>query len=83
MGRLDEAITIVDELERRRDAEFVDAYFMAVCREALGQREAAFSELERACAENSAWLYSIDIDPKMDSFKGDPRFARLRATLGP
>lgn len=83
MGRLDEAVPIVDELERRRDAEFVDAYFMAVCRDALGHRDAAFSELERACAENSAWLYSIDIDPKMDSFKRDPRFAQLRGTLGP
>jgi hypothetical protein len=54
---------------------------MAVLCEALGQRERAFEELTRAREENSAWLYSLDVDPKMDPFREDPRFKRLLAGL--
>ena len=54
---------------------------MAVLRDALGQRPDAFKELERACEENSAFLYSINVDPKMDAFRKDRRFARLQDVL--
>jgi DNA-binding winged helix-turn-helix (wHTH) protein len=73
-----EAVAILKQLEALRQSEYVDAYFMAVFRDALGQREEAFEELARAGRENSAWLYSLDVDPKMDPFKDDPRFRRLR-----
>jgi len=77
-GRADEARAILEQLEQLRSVEYVDAYGMAVLREALGQHEAAFAELERAVAEQSTLLFSIDIDPKMDGFRADPRFAALR-----
>ena len=82
MGRVDEAMTIVTSLERLRCTEYVDAFFMAVLRVALDQREEAFAELDRACAENSARLYSLGNDPKMDYFAGDPRFDKLREKAG-
>jgi hypothetical protein len=59
----------------------VDALHMSVLRDALGRRPEAFKELERAADENSAFLYSIGVDPKMDSFKSDPRFTRLQEAL--
>lgn len=83
VGRVDQAAALLEEVEWRRHVEYVDAYFMAVFRNELGQRDGAFIELRRACDENSAWLYSLDIDPKMDSFRDDARFVRLRASLGP
>ncbi|HZM58502.1 MAG TPA: winged helix-turn-helix domain-containing protein [Vicinamibacterales bacterium] len=82
MGRTAEALAIVDALERLRCTEYVDAFFMAVLRIALDQREQAFAELERACEENSARLYSLGNDPKMDYFAGDPRFVSLREKAG-
>ena len=54
---------------------------MAVLRQALGQHAEAFEELERAVDENSAFLYSLNVDPKADSFRDDVRFARLREAL--
>jgi hypothetical protein len=51
---------------------------MAMLRDALGQRAEAIAELERAHHENSAFLYSIEIDPKMESLRGDSRFASIR-----
>jgi hypothetical protein len=51
----------------------VDAYYMAVFRLAL-------DELERASAENSAWLYAMDVDPKLDFRCAAPRgFAASRS----
>jgi DNA-binding winged helix-turn-helix (wHTH) protein len=82
MGRHDEAIAIVDALDQLRHTEYVDAFFMAVLRVQLDQREEAFAEIERARDENSAWLYSLGADPKMDYFADDPRFIRLRADVG-
>jgi DNA-binding winged helix-turn-helix (wHTH) protein len=79
MGRTDEARDILDELEHLRRSEFVDAMYMCVLRDALGHRGDALNELERADDENSAFLYSMNVDPKMDSLRGDTRFQRLEA----
>jgi hypothetical protein len=55
----------------------VDAYYISILCDALGQRTEACTELERAHHENSAFLYSIEIDPKMESLRDDARFARV------
>ena len=52
-----DALAILAELEQLRPSGYVDACFMAVFRDALGQREEAFVELARARDENSAWLH--------------------------
>jgi hypothetical protein len=80
-GRQAEARKIVQELERRRRTEYVDAYYMTLVMEALGKRDEAFRELARAVDENSAALYILDVDPQMDSLRGDPRFSQLRDKL--
>ncbi len=80
LGRQDEALAILDAIEHIRRSEYVDAYYMSVFRDALGHRDAAFDELIRTYDNNSVWLFSIDVDPKMDGLRHDPRFARLRAT---
>jgi tetratricopeptide (TPR) repeat protein len=77
MGRREDARRILGNLEQLRRTEYVDAYYMAMLRDALGQRTEAFTELERAYHENSAFLYSIEIDPKMESLRDDARFARV------
>jgi hypothetical protein len=81
LGRTDEARAILVELEHRRHSEYADALYMAVLHDALGERSDAFSEIERAFEENSAFLYSVNIDPKMDTFRGDGRFIRLQANF--
>jgi tetratricopeptide (TPR) repeat protein len=81
LGRREEALRIWEELEHIRLAEYVDAYHMALLADTLGKREAALEELERAAEENSATLYMIDVDPKMDQLRNEPRFLRLRNAL--
>ena len=82
LGRVDEALSIVDSIAELRRTEYFDAFFMAVLRLALNQREEALAEIERAVDENSAWLYSLGNDPKMDEFAAEPRFQQRRRELG-
>jgi DNA-binding winged helix-turn-helix (wHTH) protein len=81
LGRTTEAHAILDELEHRRETDYADALYIAVLRHALGEQAEAFKEIERAVDENSAFLYSIDVDPKMDVFRSDRRFTRIRDAL--
>ena len=79
MGRTAEAREILEELEHLRRSEYVDAFYQSVLREALGHRAEALNELERADDENSAFLYSMNVDPKMDVLRADARYQRLEA----
>ena len=81
MGLKSRATPILEGLEQLRRSEYVDAYYMAVFRAALGHRQPAFVELERACAENAAPLYAMNVDPKLDALRGDGRVATLFASL--
>lgn len=78
MGNSEEAERIVAELEGLRRTDYVDAYELIVPNYALGRIDRALDELERACEENSAPLFILDVDPKMDPLRGQPRFERIR-----
>ena len=81
LGRTGDAHAILDEIEHRRETDYADALHMAVLRRALGEHADAFKEIERALDENSAFLYSIDVDPKMDTFRSDHRFTKLQDSI--
>jgi tetratricopeptide (TPR) repeat protein len=78
MRRFEEACEVLRTLQGIRKTEYVDAYHLALLFEALGRRDEAFDELERALKENSATLCFLDVDPKIDSLRSDPRFPSLR-----
>jgi len=80
-GHVVEASTILEELNQIRSATYVDAYYMALLLDALGNRDEAFQELERAVEENSTMLYILDVDPKLDALRNDLRFRPLREKL--
>jgi len=77
LGRRDEAHAVLVALEAVRHSEYVDAYHMAVFRSALRRPREALAELQRAYAENSAWLYALDVDPMFDPLRAEPGFRRL------
>jgi DNA-binding winged helix-turn-helix (wHTH) protein/tetratricopeptide (TPR) repeat protein len=77
-GRHADAVAILAQLERLRDTQYVDAYFQALLLHALGRKDEAFLELERAANENSAALFVLDVDPRVDPLRADPRFKPIR-----
>jgi tetratricopeptide (TPR) repeat protein len=76
-GRLEEAFDILAQLQQNRNTDYVDAYHMAFLLEALGKRDEAFQELERAYAERSPALVWLNLDTKSDALRNDARFAAL------
>ena len=82
-GRRNEALAAFDELQSLREREYVDAYFMALLLDALGRRDQAFAELERARLEKSATLFLMNVDARGEALRRDPRFKQfLRRVFG-
>jgi tetratricopeptide (TPR) repeat protein len=77
-GRRKDAHKIYGELTQTRKTQYIDAYYMALILDALGDRDQAFQELERAYHERSVALFMLDVDPKMDGMRTDVRFQILR-----
>lgn len=77
-GRKSEAATVLRSLEELCQTEYVDGYPMAFVYDALGRQEEAFQALERALAEGSPYLCMMDVDPRLDGLRRNPRFSRLR-----
>jgi DNA-binding winged helix-turn-helix (wHTH) protein/tetratricopeptide (TPR) repeat protein len=76
-GGRKEATAILAELVQKRKTHYVDAYFMAVLLDALGEQDQAFHELERAFHEKAPGLFALSVDPRVDNLRPDPRFAAL------
>ena len=47
---------------------------MAVLFDALGDRDQAFQELERAFHEKSPGLFALRVDPRLDNLREDATF---------
>jgi tetratricopeptide (TPR) repeat protein len=80
-GRDEEARGILEELQQKRRTEYVDAYSVVPLLDALGRRDEAFRELDRAFEENSATLFVADVDVRMDPLRADSRFERFREKI--
>ena len=76
-GKKAPANRIREELQAARKTTYVDAYYLAPLLAALGKRNEAFRELDRALEENSTALYMLDVDPRMDALRADRRFKRI------
>jgi DNA-binding winged helix-turn-helix (wHTH) protein len=82
-GREEQAAAILDQLQHLRKTEYLDAYFMALLLEALGHRDAAFDELERAHQERSSTLFMLNVDRRLDGLRKDKRFKSLERRIFP
>jgi DNA-binding winged helix-turn-helix (wHTH) protein/Flp pilus assembly protein TadD len=77
-GSREVGLELREELRSTRQTDYVDATVMALLEDALGNRDQAFLELERAAEENSSWLLFLDVDPKFASLRSDSRYAHFR-----
>jgi DNA-binding winged helix-turn-helix (wHTH) protein/tetratricopeptide (TPR) repeat protein len=78
-GQEAEAAAILADLQRLRESRYVDAYHIALLLDALGQRDEAFRELERANQEGSYALLFACLDAKADGLRSDARFDHLQS----
>ena len=77
-GRRDEAQTILGRLTQEAKSRYVSAYGLAVLLLALGEKDRAMDELERAYREGAGNdIFTIKVDPMLDDLRGQPRFEAL------
>ncbi|MFL6228385.1 MAG: protein kinase domain-containing protein [Pyrinomonadaceae bacterium] len=82
-GRRGEAQKILEEMKERQKREHVDAGDFAVIHTALGDKDEAFADLEKAYKEHSRWMGYLKVDPALDDLRDDPRFQDLLRRAGP
>lgn len=80
-GNRDEARKILDKLGEYAKEKYVSSYDFAVVYLGLGQRDRALDLLEKAYEERSSFISFLEIDPRIDSLRSEPRFKALVAKL--
>lgn len=77
LGRRTEAQDALNKWKELDKTDFVSRYWMAVGEIALGNKDAAFADLEEAYRQHEWFLQRIKTDPFMDPLRDDPRFESL------
>ena len=73
---------MIDELKRRSKEMFIDPYYIAVIYIALGDKDQAFTWLEKAYEEHSVLMIFLNVEPKFDAIRSDLRFLNLVRRIG-
>ena len=76
-GKQGEARRIINELSNS-----VSAYQLAAIHAALGEKEEAFTLLQKALEERSDRLAYLKVDPTLKALRGDIRFNDLLQKIG-
>ena len=77
VGHRQEALGVLEDLERRRTQEYLSGYMLAYVCLGLDQHEQAIPWLLTACEERDAMLRYLSIWPGWDPLRPDPRFQAL------
>src|SRR5438067_1077021 len=83
MGRHIDAQNILVQLLQAREKRYVSAPLIAAVSVALGDKEGAFRELERAYVEHSGVLQWIAFLPDFRALRSDARFPQLLRRISP
>jgi DNA-binding winged helix-turn-helix (wHTH) protein/TolB-like protein/lipoprotein NlpI len=81
-GKRSEALAILDELKMLSKQKYIPAYFIAVVYTGLNDKAQAIEWLEKGYQERSGALNFINVDPRFDVLRGDPRFQDLLRRMG-
>lgn len=81
-GRKALALEVLRKLEEYSKERYVSPLEFAWIQFALGDTDLGFRWLAKACSDRSFDLISINVDPRFDPYRDDPRFRALTTQLG-
>jgi len=81
-GRSGDAANVIRRFDEIAEKQYVMSYYPATIYAALGDKENAFAELEKALAERDWELHRLKVDPFMEPLRDDPRFQNLLDCMG-
>ncbi len=82
-GNRTEAEKRLQQLLALSTKEYVPSYAIAVIYAGLGETDQAMAWLEKGLDERSVWIPWLQVDPKFDGLRSDPRFAALINRISP
>lgn len=69
------------ELRAHAQSAYVPPYYFALIYTALGRRDEALAELQRAQAEQDTTMTSVNVDPRFATLRADPRFQAIVSAM--
>jgi serine/threonine-protein kinase len=81
-GRKQEARAILEQIERVADTRYIPAQGIALVYIGLGEKDKAFSLLDKAVEQRAFQLQWIKVDPRWDAIRSDPRYADIVRRMG-
>jgi TolB-like protein/DNA-binding winged helix-turn-helix (wHTH) protein/Tfp pilus assembly protein PilF len=79
MGRTQEARALLSQVLSRGD---VPGYFIALAYTGLGEKDNAFTWLDKSLDDRWGPFNELNADPMFDALRSDPRFSRLLRRMG-
>ena len=72
----------LEEVEKQSTRQYVSPFSVALIWAQLGNKDQAFAWLEKTYGERNFRLLYIEVDPRLDGLRSDPRFADLVRRVG-
>jgi Flp pilus assembly protein TadD len=76
------AQTVLEELTALANQRYIPPSNLALAYYAVGNKDAALSQLDRACEERDVRVTLLKVDPRWDSLRSDPRFVAILKRIG-
>ncbi|MGH9861972.1 MAG: protein kinase domain-containing protein [Candidatus Acidiferrales bacterium] len=81
-GQREMALKVLGDLNKLAQRRYVSPYDFALVYAGLGDKEKALDWLEKAYEERDDRLPNLQVHPRLDSLRSEPRFRRLVDRLG-
>ena len=81
-GDRDRAVEILCQLDEMSQDRYVSSYHRALAHLGLGDFDATFTLLARACEQRDPWLMHLASEPRFDPIRSDARYTAVFGQLG-
>ncbi|MDH3528896.1 MAG: protein kinase [Acidobacteriota bacterium] len=81
-GEKIEANEILNELLKKSKTSYVSSYGIALVYTGLGEKDKAIESLITACGERNLEIVFLNVEPRFDPLRDDPRFQEIISHLG-
>jgi eukaryotic-like serine/threonine-protein kinase len=76
-GKKPQAREVIVQLGAASKSQYVAPYFLGLVHASLGEKDQAFSALDKAFAQRDSYLVRLKVEPILDSLRSDRRFENL------
>ena len=80
-GQRDKGLAMIERWNEGEKERYVMNYWVAIAYTALGDKDGAFAELEKADQHHDWFLQRLKVDPYMDPLRDDQRYHELLKRL--